>query len=236
MKESPLILTHLSKDFGKNTAVADVSLVLTAGEIFALVGPNGSGKSTLIKMIVGLLDPSRGEISVFSQRQPEASQQIATSLGYIPDDPSAYTELTGREFLWLVAKLRNIDTVTAKTRMEELLTLFPLGNQADELMSNYSRGTKQKFAFLAAIMNQPKLLVIDEPISGLDPASADVFKAKIRQLVSEGTTVFFATHILQLAKEVSDRIGFLVNARLVAVKKNKPGLKLKEMYRQIVKQ
>jgi len=85
-------------------------------------------------------------------------------------------------------------------------------------------------------MNQPKLLVIDEPISGLDPASADVFKAKIRQLVSEGTTVFFATHILQLAKEVSDRIGFLVNARLVAVKKNKPGLKLKEMYRQIVKQ
>jgi ABC-2 type transport system ATP-binding protein len=233
VKDRPLILTNLTKDFARNKAVSDVSLKLMPGEVFALVGPNGSGKTTLIKMIVGLMNPSSGTINIFGFKQTEQSEEAAKLLGYLPDDPSAYNELTGREFLWLVARLKNLDTKTAEARIAELLELFPLGGQPDELFANYSRGTKQKFAFLACLMSWPKLVIIDEPIVGLDPDSIDIFKRVILDLAKNGTTVLFATHILEFAVKVADRVGFMVGGKLVKVSANRQGLKLKALYKEV---
>lgn len=229
-----LEITSLTKKYGSKKAVDGVTLSLDSGEIFAMVGPNGSGKTTLIKMLVGLLDPDAGKIEILGFQQPKEANLIAQGMGYIPDDPTAYQELSGREFLWLVAKLRGIGTKDAKEMIDKLLSIFPLGDQADQLASGYSRGTKQKFAFLAAVMNNPKLLIIDEPVAGLDPASADIFKEQLKKMAASGTTIFFVTHILSFATQVSDRVGFLVNGQLKAVKKNKHGLKLRSAYQSIV--
>lgn len=233
VKDRPLNLQGVTKDFAGNKAVSEVSLKLKPGEVFALVGPNGSGKTTLIKMITGLMNPTSGSIKIFGYRQPEQSDQVAKYLGYLPDDPSAYNELTGREFLWLVARLKDLDTKTAEARIGELLELFPLGGQPDELFANYSRGTKQKFAFLACLMSWPKFVVIDEPIVGLDPDSIDIFKRVIADLAKNGTTVLFATHILDFAVKLADRIGFMVGGKLVRISANRPGLKLKALYREV---
>lgn len=230
----PLELANISKSFAKTKAVKSVSLELRPGEVFALVGPNGSGKTTLIKMIVGLMNPNSGTIKVLGKKQPDEAEEISQQLGFLPDDPTAYNELTGREFLWLVSRLRNLDTATAGPRIEELLTMFPLGGQPDALFLNYSRGTKQKFAFLAAIMTWPKLLVIDEPIVGLDPDSVEIFKTVIKSQAEQGTTVLFATHILEFAIAIATRVGFMIDGEILKVKKMQPGVKLKLLYHSIV--
>lgn len=229
-----LVVNNVSKHFGGTKAVDAVDLEIGEGQIFALVGPNGSGKTSLIKLIVGLSEADGGSISVFGYKQPEESGLISPQLGYLPDDPEGFEELTGREFLWFVSRLRGLENATAGPRIEELLGLFPLSDQPDQLISQYSRGTKQKIAFLAGILAWPRLVVIDEPIVGLDPGSIDIFKDKLKSLAKEGTAVLFATHILGFATDLADRVGFMVNGKIVKQVNNKKGMKLKAVYKEIV--
>lgn len=210
------IMTHaLSKSFGATHAVRSVSLQVKKGEIYALVGPNGAGKSTFIKLLVGLLDATSGkaEINGYSiATEPEAAKD---QFGYISDDPTSYEYLSGREFLELTGNLRRMRSEEVKHRIHELLSLFPLQTVIDMPMGQYSRGNRQKVAFLAALMAKPSVLIIDEPIVGLDMASIDTFGKTIAQFAKDGGSVFLATHILTFADAIAHRVGVMEEGKIV---------------------
>ena len=221
---------NLSKNFGRLTAVSSVNLKIRVGEIYALIGPNGAGKTTLIKMIVGLLSPDSGYVSIFDHniiKQPEEAKKL---FGYISDNPTAYDFLTGKEFLFLTGSLRMMKKETINKRINELVNLFPLKNIINQPMSEYSRGNKQKLAFLAALLAQPKIIIIDEPIVGLDPDSIKIFINTLKEFAKNGGTVFFATHILSFAQACASRCGIMREGKIVAEKDIKKDTKLEAIY------
>ncbi|HTP03256.1 MAG TPA: ABC transporter ATP-binding protein [Anaerolineales bacterium] len=209
--------TGLVKRYGDKLAVDDVSFDVRAGEIFGFLGPNGAGKTTTIKIIVGLLRPSAGSVKVGGydvQLQPLAAKAAS---GYVPDTPNLYAKLTGRELLRFVGDLYNLDRKTTVHRTEDLLHMFDLTNAADDTIDSYSHGMQQKTALAAALMHDPKVLVLDEPTVGLDPKSARLIKDILRQMADRGTAVFLSTHILEIAERMCDRIGIIDRGRLIAV-------------------
>ena len=209
--------TGLVKRYGDKLAVDDVSFDVRAGEIFGFLGPNGAGKTTTIKIIVGLLRPSAGSVKVGGydvQLQPLAAKAAS---GYVPDTPNQYAKLTGRELLRFVGDLYNLDRKTTVHRTEDLLHMFDLTNAADDTIDSYSHGMQQKTALAAALMHDPKVLVLDEPTVGLDPKSARLIKDILRQMADRGTAVFLSTHILEIAERMCDRIGIIDRGRLIAV-------------------
>lgn len=213
--EAVLLVKDVSKRFGKVQAVDDVTISINAGEIFALIGPNGSGKTTLVKMITGLLSADKGVIKVAGADIKKDSLKAKEHFGFLPDDPSPYDYLTGREFLELTGRLKGMTEGEVRSRVNHLETVFPLSGILDQAMGQYSRGNKQKVAFLAAIVSDPKLLVIDEPIVGLDPTSIKIFGDQLRQFANEGGAVLMTTHILDFAKNWADRVGLLDRGELV---------------------
>lgn len=211
-----LKITNVTKQFGLKVAVKDVNLEVKAGEIFALIGPNGSGKTTMIKSIAGLLRPTHGTIAVAGHdvvKDPVAAKGI---IGYIPDEPALWPKMTGHEFLHFSGALYNIEENERKQRVEELLKIFNMEGIEDMYFEDYSRGNKQKFVILAALLHQPKLLLIDEPIVGLDPTSADAAKKAFSEYAAGGGSILLATHTLPVAQEIADRIGLLKNGELAA--------------------
>ena len=207
----------LVKRFGDKVAVNDVNLDVQGGEIFGFLGPNGAGKTTTIKMICGLLRPTSGTASVGGfdiQQQPIAAK---TMLGYVPDEPMLYDKLSAREFLSFVADLYNVPAQQAERRAEELLKLFDLSSDADNLIEGFSHGMRQKTAIASALMHDPRVLVLDEPTVGLDPKSARLIKDILRQLAERGAAVFLSTHILEIAERMCDRIGIIDHGNLIAV-------------------
>lgn len=231
-----LEISSVSKHFGSFTAVKKVSLTVPSGQIYSLIGPNGAGKSTLIKMITGLLKPDAGSIKIFGSDivlQPLAAKQ---QIGYISDDPSPYEYLTGREFLFLTARLRKMDTTVTSGRLKELIPVFSLEDIIDRHVSEYSRGSKQKVAFLAAVLTHPPLLVIDEPIVGLDPTSITIFGKELRAYVKEGGTVFMATHILSFAQDYATHAGVLYQGQLKQQKTVSAKTNLQSLYELAVKE
>lgn len=221
---------NLSKKFGQLVAVSQVNLRITPGEIYGLIGPNGAGKTTLIKMIVGLLPPNSGSVSIFGYDIVQQPEKAKSFLSYISDNPAAYDYLTGKEFLILTGSLRKMAKQTIINRINELVNLFPIKNIINQPMSEYSRGNKQKLAFLAALFPKPKLIIIDEPIVGLDPDSVKIFSLTLRKFAQNGGTVFFATHILSFAQSCATRIGIMRNGKIVIEKKMTKGLKLETFY------
>ena len=171
-----LTLSHVTKHFGEKTAVDDVSFSVAPGEVFSLIGSNGSGKTTLLKMVVGLLRPDQGIISVNQDDTVEEPLKTKSLIGYIPDEPAAWPGMTGEEFLHFVGALYGVDENRRKQKIRELLPLFRIDGSEMDDFDGYSRGNKQKFSILAALLHEPKLLLIDEPIVGLDPESALVAK------------------------------------------------------------
>src|SRR3990167_10089122 len=171
-----LQIKNLSKEFGSLRAVSNLSLEVKPKEIYGFIGPNGAGKTTTIKTIVGLLKPTHGTIKVDGADNQTQPQKVKSVIGYIPDEPMIYEKLTGREFLHFVGELFGVDQRTRKKKLEELIEIFPLKDIIDGYVGNYSRGNKQKVAILAALLHDPKLLIIDEPIVGLDPQSAKITK------------------------------------------------------------
>ncbi len=215
---SPLIETvDLVKKYGDKLVVDNVSIEVYGGEIFGFLGPNGAGKTTTIKMIVGLLQPSSGMVKVAGydvQTQPLLSK---ASSGYVPDTPNLYAKLTGRELLGFVADLYDLDRKQVARRIDELLRMFDLTEAADDTLDSYSHGMQQKASLAAALMHDPKVLVLDEPTVGLDPKSARLIKDILRQIADRGAAVMLSTHILEIAERMCDRIGIINKGQLVAV-------------------
>jgi ABC-2 type transport system ATP-binding protein len=208
---------QLIKKFGEKLAVDDVSFQVSGGEIFGFLGPNGAGKTTTIKMIVGLLQPTSGTVRVAGFDVQKESLKAKSSSGFVPDEPNLYPKLTARELLRFIGDLYQMDAERVRHRTEELLRLFDLENAGDDTIDSYSHGMQQKTALAAALLHDPKVLVLDEPTVGLDPKSARLIKDILRQLADRGAAVFLSTHILEIAERMCDRIGIINQGRLIAV-------------------
>jgi ABC-2 type transport system ATP-binding protein len=214
---SPLIETRdLTKHYGDKLAVDRVTFSVYGGEIFGFLGPNGAGKTTTIKMIAGLLHPTAGSVKVGGYDVVRQPLQAKAACGYVPDEPNLYAKLTGRELLRFVADLYNLDRTQAAHRLEELLRLFGLTEAADDTTDSYSHGMCQKTSLAAALVHDPKVLILDEPTVGLDPKSARLIKDILRQMAGRGTAIMFSTHILEIAQNMCDRIGIINQGKLIA--------------------
>jgi ABC-2 type transport system ATP-binding protein len=208
---------NLTKRYGDKAAVHNVNFRVNGGEIFGFLGPNGAGKTTTIKMIVGLLQPTSGAVTVCGYDVQNQPVQAKASSGFVPDIPNLYPKLSGRELLRFVGDLYEMDRKQIEYRIKELLNLFDLTQAGDDTIDSYSHGMQQKTALAAALMHDPKVLVLDEPTVGLDPRSARMIKDILRQMADRGAAVFLSTHILEIAERMCDRIGIINRGQLVAV-------------------
>jgi ABC-2 type transport system ATP-binding protein len=208
-------LVNVTKRYGTKLAVDGLSLAVPAGELFAFLGPNGAGKTTTIKMLCGLLFPTTGQVKVGGFDVQTQGDDARRLISYVPDQPFLYEKLTGREFLQFIADLYGMPRDRAKARMQEVIDLFVLGEFVDDLTERYSHGMRQRTVFAAALVHEPKLLIVDEPTVGLDPKSIRLLKDLLRAEANRGTTVFLSTHSLDIAEELADRIGIVERGRLV---------------------
>lgn len=210
-----LQIDHLHKQYGNKTAVDDLCLAVEAGQLYAFLGPNGAGKTTSLKCVVGLLRPTRGRVLVDGHDVAAEPVTAKRLMSYVPDRPYLYDKLSGREFLAFAGRMYGVDRATCARRMEELLELFDALEWADELTENYSHGMRQKIVMSAALLHEPRVLIIDEPMVGLDPRSARTVKQVLRDRVAAGCAVLMSTHTLPVAEEVADRIGIINRGRLL---------------------
>ena len=206
---------HISHSYGSKLAVSDLTLAVPKGQLFALLGPNGAGKTTTIKMLVGLLRPDDGSVLVAGHNAALSPREAAQAVGYVPDEPFLYEKLSGREFLEFVAQMRGMSRQQVAEQIERQSEAFELDGFLDDLTETYSHGMKQRLVFAAALLHDPPVLVIDEPMVALDPHSARLVKDLLRDRTRAGTTVFMSTHMLALAEEIADRIGILHHGRLL---------------------
>jgi len=209
-------LLNVSKSFGENKAVSDLSLNVNYGEFFGFLGPNGAGKTTTIKLINGLLRPDEGTIKICGidvQKNPELAKM---KTGYVPDAPYLYEKLTAREYLEFIGGLYKLSSEKINSQIEWLFELFAMNDWADSRCEEYSHGMRQKVVFSSALIHNPEVLIIDEPMVGLDPQSGRLVKDLLKLYSQRGTTVFVSTHTLSLAEELCDRIGIVYNGRLIA--------------------
>ena len=207
-------LTNLTKNYGKLKAVNDITLHVTQGEIFGFLGPNGAGKTTTIKMMAGLLQPTGGSILIGGydiQKEPLKAKFIT---GFIPDRPFLYEKLTATEFMNFVADLYEMKS--AGTRIKELLELFGLPEWANELVENFSHGMKQRLVMAAALLHEPKVLVVDEPMVGLDPRGARLVKDIFKKIAAQGVTVFMSTHTLEIVEQMCTRVAIINKGEIIA--------------------
>ena len=208
-------LQNLTKRYGKFTAVDGISLEVPPGELFGLLGPNGAGKTTTMRMIAGILQPTGGSVYVGGVDMLARPLEAKARLGFIPDRPFVYDKLTGGEFLRFVAALYGQDGPVVERRVDELLALFDLAPWKDELTESYSHGMRQKLVFTAALLHRPRVIILDEPMVGLDPKSARIIKRLLRRRAGEGSCVFLSTHQLSVAEEVADRIGIINKGQMI---------------------
>jgi ABC-2 type transport system ATP-binding protein len=205
---------HVTRTYGPKPAVTDLSLSIPRGELFALLGPNGAGKTTTIKMLVGLLRPSRGAVRICGYDLTKEARSAHLHTGYVPDEPTLYDKLTGREFLWFIADMFGMPRHMATQKIGREIEHFELAEFADDLSESYSLGMKQRLVFAAALLHDPDVLVLDEPMVGLDPRSVRIVKDLLRTRTQEGMTVFMSTHTLAMAEEMADRVGIMVRGQL----------------------
>jgi ABC-2 type transport system ATP-binding protein len=209
-------LTQLSKRYGAFTAVRDLSLEVPAGTLYGFLGPNGAGKTTTLRMIAGILKPTAGRVEIAGEDIHERPLAAKARLGYIPDRPFVYDKLTGAEFLRFTAALYGQEGLAVDRRIAELLELFELTPWADELTESYSHGMRQKLIISSALVHRPEVIVVDEPMVGLDPRSGRLLKDLFRQFVDRGGTVLMSTHTLEIAEGMCDRIAIIRAGELVA--------------------
>jgi ABC-2 type transport system ATP-binding protein len=205
---------NVSRTYGKKLAVDRLTLTIPNGELFALLGPNGAGKTTTLKMLTGLLRPTVGTMRVCGHDLVSDVRRATRSIGYVPEQPFLYDKLSGREFLEFAAQMRGLDRDCVKDRVQREGEYFDLGDFIDNLTETYSHGMKQRLVFASALLHDPPVLVIDEPMVGLDPRSVRLAKDRLRALADAGTTVCMSTHTLAIAEEIADRIGIMDHGRL----------------------
>lgn len=207
---------NLTRKFGSLAAVQDLSLTVEQGELYGFLGPNGAGKTTTIRMLVGLLRPTAGLIRVAGydvQQQPLAMKR---AVGYLAQTPLLYEGLTGREFLHFLGGLYDLSDERIAARTEHLLALMDLSEKGDHLIESYSSGMRHKIGLCGALLHEPPVLVLDEPLAGMDPYSARRIKDLLKELCRQGSTVFLSTHVLEVAERMCDRVGILDKGRLIA--------------------
>jgi ABC-2 type transport system ATP-binding protein len=209
-------IINLHKQYGRLAAVDNLSIEVARGEIFGFLGPNGAGKTTTIRVMMGILRASSGRVILGGHDVEQEPQQAKAIAGFIPDRPFIYEKLSGREFLTFIAKLHRMESARLRRRIDELLEYFELANWQDELVEGFSHGMKQRLVLCAALVHEPRILIVDEPMVGLDPKGARTLKDLFRSLAKAGTTVFLSTHSISVAEEVCDRIGIIQKGRLIA--------------------
>jgi len=210
-----LEIRGLAKRFDR-PAVNGLDLAIDAGEFYTLLGPNGAGKTTTLRMVAGLLQPDRGAISVFgidALAEPVAAKQI---MAWLSDEPMIYDKLTPYEYLEFIAGLWGVDAALAEARARDLIAWLGLEAHGHERCEAFSKGMRQKVALAGALVHEPKLIILDEPLTGLDAGSARQVKTVLRERVSAGATVIMTTHILEVAERMADRIGVIADGRLIA--------------------
>ncbi len=209
-------LKNLTKRYGQLVAVNRINLSIARGEIFGFIGPNGAGKTTTLRMMGGILAPTEGSVSIGGVDMAIEPERAKKSIGFIPDRPFVYEKLTGREFLRFTADLFGIKDGAFQERSNRILEQFALDDWANELIESYSHGMKQRLIMSAAILHDPEVIIVDEPMVGLDPAGVRMIKGLFRDLAGQGTTLFMSTHTLALAEDVCDRIGIIHKGVLIA--------------------
>ncbi len=208
-------LDEVSKAYGTKVAVDRLSLRVGHGEMFAFLGPNGAGKTTTIKLMCGLLFPTAGVVRIGGYDLQSDGEKARRLISYVPDQPFVYERLTGREFLQFIAGMYGMEPAHAEQRTQEMIDTFRLRDFVDDLTQNYSHGMRQRTVFAAALLHEPRVLIVDEPTVGLDPPSVRLLKDLLRKEAERGVTVFLSTHSLDVAQELAARIGIVHNGRLV---------------------
>ncbi len=207
-------LRDVTKAFGSKKAVDHLDLQVRAGELYAFLGPNGAGKTTTIKMVCGLLAPTSGSVLVGGY--PSGSAEARQLLAYVPDQPYLYEKLTGREFLRFVVEMYGLEPAHATRKIKEYIDTFEMNDYIDELCETYSHGMKQRVVFASALVHEPKILIVDEPLVGLDPRSARIVKDLFLAQARSGVAVLMSTHLLSIAEELADTIGIVNHGRMLA--------------------
>jgi len=214
---SAVELRSVAKNYGQIAALNNVSLSINEGEIFGLLGPNGSGKSTTLKMLLGLVQPDAGSVSVLGMNVPQDSVAIKRQVGYVPESPRLYEFLTGIEYLDFIGDVYGMQLDEKKSRISEYLKAMQLEGREGDMINSYSEGMKQKIALISAFLHRPKLLILDEPLNGLDPRSARIVKDFLHELKGQGVTTILSTHVLEIAQALCDRIGIMYRGKLLAL-------------------
>jgi ABC-2 type transport system ATP-binding protein len=206
----------LVKNYGDKPAVRGLSFEVRPGEIYGLLGPNGAGKSTTLKIVTGLLDPTEGNVSVFGLSPVDDAIKVKSMLGYVPETVQLYDSLSIREFLQFIASVRRMDPQTANVRAKELIKAFDLEKYFDTPTMALSAGTKQKIAVISALMHNPPLLILDEPMTGLDVRSSKILKDHLTYHIKRNGSILFSTHIMEVAEHICTRVGIINQGKLVA--------------------
>lgn len=217
MNEVMIKIKNVSKKFGDLWAIKDLNLDVYKSEIFAFLGPNGAGKTTTLKLLTGLLKPTTGKIEIAGYDILTHPVDAKKLLAYIPDEPYLYEKLTGREFLNFVSTLYGIPKFQTEGKIQKFVEYFEMGSYIDDLIQGYSHGMKQRLVFSAAFIHDPLVIVIDEPLVGLDPASVRKVKQLLKAKAQQGVTVFVSTHTLSFAEDIATRIGIIDKGLLLRV-------------------
>lgn len=209
-------IEKVAKNYGNVWALNGVNTTIERGEVRGLLGANGSGKSTLMKIILGLVRPDNGMVTVEGVNPVENPIPVRQIVGYVPESPRLYDFLSGIEYLDFVADLHGLETDVKKQRVDEYLSAFDLKEQGNDLISGYSLGMRQKIAISAALIHKPRVLILDEALNGLDPRTAKIVKDTIIKLSTDGVTVLFSTHVLEIAEAICQKITILDKGRVLA--------------------
>ncbi len=211
-----LQLCNVSKSYRSIPAVEDVSFVLKPGEVLGYLGPNGAGKSTTVKMVIGMIRPTRGKVLFAGNNIHDDLPRYRSMLGYVPEEAQVYMHLSGLEYLQLIGRLRGMQEKPLERKARTLLHLLSLENAQYSALSEYSKGMRQRVLIASALLHDPQLIVFDEPLSGLDATSARLFKDLVAMLVREGRAILYISHVLEVVERVCDRVIVLSRGRVVA--------------------
>lgn len=230
---------HVSKLYGEKEALSDLNVTINNGEIFGLIGHNGAGKTTTISILTSIIEASYGEVYLDDLALSQHRDEIKKKIGYVPDSPDIFLNLTANEYWHFLAKIYDIDKNLAEERIETLSKLFDLSTQKEEMIDSFSHGMRQKVIVIGALVSNPDIWILDEPLTGLDPQASFDLKELMKEHAKAGNTVIFSTHVLQVAEQLCDRIGILKQGKLIFVgtldelKANHPEKDLETIYLEI---